>query len=153
VAVDHARNGRLKDKPAETTAEGTEEDVEKDSETVSLHGGADGHPAEESGNRLNDGIEQRRVHGSSSPNGPNLELKPHHSPGAIALCCDSRDARAVWIVDGNKTVANRAAISAPMICAATNAGTWLIAIPAKVVVKPRASVTAGFANEVDEVNQ
>ena len=86
-------------------------------------------------------------------NGPKLEFKSRHSPGAIALCRDSRGALAVWIADGNKTVDNRAAISAPTIWATTNAGTWLIAIPAKVVVKPRASVTAGFANEVDEVNQ
>jgi hypothetical protein len=35
----------------------------------------------------------------------------------------------------------------------TNAGTWLIAIPAKVVVKPRAKVTAGLAKDVDAVNQ
>jgi hypothetical protein len=40
-----------------------------------------------------------------------------------------------------------------MSCAIINAGTWFIAIPAKVVVNPRANVTAGFANEVDAVNQ
>ena len=32
-------------------------------------------------------------------------------------------------------------------------GTWLIAMPEKVVVKPRARVTAGLANEVEDVNQ
>ena len=34
-----------------------------------------------------------------------------------------------------------------------NAGTWFIAIPAKVVVNARANVTAGLANEVEAVNQ
>ncbi len=32
-------------------------------------------------------------------------------------------------------------------------GTWLIAMPEKVVVNPRASVTAGLAKEVEKVNQ
>src|SRR6516225_3697203 len=45
------------------------------------------------------------------------------------------------------------ATSAPTTCATMNAGTWFMAMPAKVVVKPRASVTAGLANDVDEVNQ
>ena len=31
-------------------------------------------------------------------------------------------------------------------------GTWLIAMPAKVVVKPRARVTAGLAREGDDVS-
>jgi hypothetical protein len=66
---------------------------------------------------------------------------------------DLRTPLAGRIADGKRNVAMEAAINAPTICAATNAGTWLIAIPAKVVVKPRASVTAGFANEVDDVNQ
>jgi hypothetical protein len=46
-----------------------------------------------------------------------------------------------------------AAIAAPTSCAATKPGTWLSAIPANVVVSPRASVTAGLANDVEEVNQ
>ena len=46
-----------------------------------------------------------------------------------------------------------AATAAPASCAMTNAGTCSIAIPANVVVKPRANVTAGFANDVDDVNQ
>jgi hypothetical protein len=32
-------------------------------------------------------------------------------------------------------------------------GTWLTAMPANVVVNPRASVTAGLAKDVDAVNQ
>jgi hypothetical protein len=34
-----------------------------------------------------------------------------------------------------------------------NAGTWVMSIPEKVLLKPRASVTAGFAKEVEAVNQ
>ena len=42
---------------------------------------------------------------------------------------------------------------APISCATMKAGTCAIAMPAKLVVKPRASVTAGLAKEVDAVNQ
>jgi hypothetical protein len=41
----------------------------------------------------------------------------------------------------------------PIICAATKAAIDAGAMPAKVSVKLRAIVTAGFANDVDEVNQ
>jgi hypothetical protein len=54
---------------------------------------------------------------------------------------------------GKSADATSAAVEAPINWAIMNAGTWLIAIPEKVVVKPRAIVTAGLANEVDEVNQ
>jgi hypothetical protein len=53
----------------------------------------------------------------------------------------------------NRPITIAAAASAPSTCMITNAGTWLIAMPANVVVKPRASVTAGFANDVEDVNQ
>ena len=43
--------------------------------------------------------------------------------------------------------------SMPSSCAATNAGTPLGAMPAKVFDHARAMVTAGLANEVDAVNQ
>jgi hypothetical protein len=49
----------------------------------------------------------------------------------------------------NKKVAHKA----PAICAAMNNGTSDGRIPAKVSDKERAIVTAGFANEVDAVNQ
>ena len=42
---------------------------------------------------------------------------------------------------------------APISWATMKPGTWLMAIPANVVVNPRASVTAGLANEVEDVNQ
>src|SRR5688572_3455395 len=42
---------------------------------------------------------------------------------------------------------------APTSCAMTNGAMCAGLMPAKVVVNPRASVTAGFANEVDAVNQ
>src|SRR5438477_9287858 len=43
--------------------------------------------------------------------------------------------------------------AAPITWQATKPGTLPTPIPAKVLVKPRASVTAGFAKEVDAVNQ
>src|SRR5262245_18936120 len=55
--------------------------------------------------------------------------------------------------DGNSAEETIAPTAAPTSCAITNAGTWFIAMPAKVVVKPRASVTAGLANDVEAVNQ
>jgi hypothetical protein len=42
---------------------------------------------------------------------------------------------------------------APASCAATNAGAEEGAIPAKVLDKLRAMVTAGLANDVEAVNQ
>jgi hypothetical protein len=48
---------------------------------------------------------------------------------------------------------NTVATAAPTACAATNIGTSASRIPENVSVKARANVTAGFANEVDEVNQ
>lgn len=49
----------------------------------------------------------------------------------------------------NVKVATTAAIS----CAAMKAAMWAGSIPEKVLLIPRAIVTAGLANEVDEVNQ
>ena len=40
-----------------------------------------------------------------------------------------------------------------MICATTNVGTSIGRIPAKLFVNALATVTAGFANDVDAVNQ
>ena len=45
------------------------------------------------------------------------------------------------------------AARAPTTWAAMNPGASAGAMPAKVSVKDRAIVTAGFANEVDDVNQ
>ena len=47
----------------------------------------------------------------------------------------------------------RVAASAPAICASMKPGTSTARIPANVSVMDRATVTAGFANEVDAVNQ
>ncbi len=49
----------------------------------------------------------------------------------------------------NKNVAVRA----PTICATMKAGTSKGWIPAKVSLSDRATVTAGFANDVEDVNQ
>ena len=53
----------------------------------------------------------------------------------------------------NSTAQVAAATAAPTSCAAMKPGTWLSAMPANVVVKPRASVTAGLAKDVEDVNQ
>ena len=42
---------------------------------------------------------------------------------------------------------------APANCDKINIGMWERSIPLNVLVKPRAIVTAGFAKEVDAVNQ
>jgi hypothetical protein len=42
---------------------------------------------------------------------------------------------------------------APEICPPINSGTLLGEIPAKVSVMARAKVTAGLANDVEDVNQ
>ena len=47
----------------------------------------------------------------------------------------------------------KVAANAPAICAAMNPGTSVGRIPANVSLRHRAIVTAGFANEVDAVNQ
>jgi hypothetical protein len=43
--------------------------------------------------------------------------------------------------------------AAPATWERTNPGTLAMPIPANVSVKPRARVTAGLANDVEEVNQ
>jgi hypothetical protein len=48
---------------------------------------------------------------------------------------------------------NNAAAIAPATCPPINSGTLLGEIPANVSVIARAKVTAGFANDVEEVNQ
>ena len=45
------------------------------------------------------------------------------------------------------------AATAPAICAQTNGSTSTGRIPANVSLKARATVTAGLANDVDDVNQ
>src|SRR6185503_625283 len=53
----------------------------------------------------------------------------------------------------SSAVASARPSAPPIACAATNAGTSLGSMPANVSVSARASVTAGLANEVDDVNQ
>ena len=57
------------------------------------------------------------------------------------------------LADPNRLVINAAPRSAAVICAATKPTTEVGAMPAKVSVKDRASVTAGFAKDVEAVNQ
>ena len=55
--------------------------------------------------------------------------------------------------DRNSHVKSAVATSAPSSSAAINAGTSRGAIPANVLLNERAIVTAGFANDVEAVNQ
>src|SRR5689334_15677892 len=56
-------------------------------------------------------------------------------------------------MSGRRKRASATATSAPQICATTNAGTLLGAMPAKVLLNVRPTVTAGLAKLVDDVNQ
>ena len=49
--------------------------------------------------------------------------------------------------------ASNSPVSAPPSWEAINAGTWAGAMPAKVSLSDRAMVIAGFAKDVDAVNQ
>jgi hypothetical protein len=49
--------------------------------------------------------------------------------------------------------ASKVAVAAPTICAAMKPGTSEGRMPEKVLLAARASVTAGFANDVEDVNQ
>lgn len=53
----------------------------------------------------------------------------------------------------NNQLKTNVADNAPQICASKNIGTFPGLIPAKVFETERANVTAGFANEVEAVNQ
>jgi hypothetical protein len=55
--------------------------------------------------------------------------------------------------DGKSQLNKKVAAKAPANCAAIKAGASASRMPAKVLVAVRASVTAGFANEVEAVNQ
>ena len=55
--------------------------------------------------------------------------------------------------DGTSQRKRRVATAAPMSCARIKPGTSEGRIPAKVSLAARARVTAGFANEVEAVNQ
>src|SRR5438477_12755371 len=54
---------------------------------------------------------------------------------------------------GSSQRKSRVAVTAPANCAAMDAGTSTGRIPAKLLENARARVTAGFANEVEAVNQ
>jgi hypothetical protein len=55
--------------------------------------------------------------------------------------------------DGTSHRNRMVAVAAPAAWATTNAGTSAGRMPAKVSVDARATVTTGFANDVDAVNQ
>ena len=82
-----------------------------------------------------------------------------------ALVVDRRDARSVADLRqarrerahvrgaGTSQPKSQVAAAAPATCASTKLGTSAGRIPANVSLAARARVTAGFANEVEEVNQ
>ena len=70
----------------------------------------------------------------------------HYSPGAMTCVEDVPCA-------GKSAMDSQAPSAAPTSWAAMKPATSPRAIPAKVWVKPLASVTAGLANDVDAVNQ
>src|SRR6267378_4957776 len=67
--------------------------------------------------------------------------------------CDIKMSSAVSDIEGMNHRDRNVAAIAPAICTAMKAGTSAGRMPAKVFEKHLASVTAGFANDVDEVNQ
>src|ERR1700674_1983294 len=67
--------------------------------------------------------------------------------------CGRRMSSAVSGNEGMSQRINTVAAIAPHICAAMKKGTSTGRIPAKVSDTARAMVTAGFANDVDDVNQ
>src|SRR5438093_11468339 len=62
-------------------------------------------------------------------------------------------ATSIVFLSGKSQDQSRVAAKAPVNCAAMKAGASTGRIPEKVFVIDRASVTAGFANDVDAVNQ
>jgi hypothetical protein len=62
-------------------------------------------------------------------------------------------AEACSLIDGISHLKSSVAANPPANCAPTNPATSVGLMPEKVFVAERARVTAGFANEVDAVNQ
>jgi hypothetical protein len=74
--------------------------------------------------------------------------------GAFARISDVNDDRFAWALCGRSSQVNSTvAATAPAVCATTKPGTSMGRMPAKVLVTALAGVTAGLANDVDEVNQ
>src|SRR5205814_6297428 len=67
--------------------------------------------------------------------------------------CGTTTSSAACPACGYSTASRPMPARRPASCAATNAGTEAGTMPANVSVNARPTVTAGLANEVDEVNQ
>jgi hypothetical protein len=67
--------------------------------------------------------------------------------------CSTSTLAALSGIEGTNHLKSSVAANAPASWAATNPPTSAGLIPAKVFVMDRATVTAGFANEVEAVNQ
>jgi hypothetical protein len=77
----------------------------------------------------------------------------HVPPQALDRVCGQNDAFTLNFSVWNSKRANPNAANAPANCAKTNPGASMGRIPENVLVSDRAMVMAGFANEVDAVNQ
>ena len=86
-----------------------------------------------------------------------MKLPENHMSGnATNQAVGFAGARISWALVSRLGTSQRkrnVAAIAPRSCAATNGGTSRGRIPANVSDRERAMVTAGFANEVEEVNQ
>src|SRR5689334_17167841 len=80
----------------------------------------------------------------------------HLTPGGVASAKNQNSFSLAHIVSRGFESNHRnkaAATIAPHICAAMKLGASMGLMPAKVSLTERASVTAGFANDVEAVNQ
>src|SRR5918999_4798806 len=90
-------------------------------------------------------------------NSPQCSAKPNFWRGVMA----GNNVSAGWPIDGyfgslqlaSSQRENAVPKAPPITCPPMKSGTLSGDIPAKVSVMARASVTAGLANEVEEVNQ
>jgi len=95
----------------------------------------------------NRGVERkRRFEGERSKRSERQTCEPH-----AARC--SRSKADIHALSVQSQRANNVATAAPISWATTKAATPAGAIPEKVLDKARATVTAGFANDVEAVNQ
>ena len=72
---------------------------------------------------------------------------------AFSELCGRTASSAARAAEGNRIRRRPRPTAAPASCARTNAGTEDGAMPAKVSLKMRPTVTAGFAKDVEQVNQ
>src|ERR1044071_6905081 len=84
--------------------------------------------------------------------GPSVNARKDDGIHWVTLC-GTTTSSALAGSDGISQRNRSVAVTAPATCPAINPGTSAGRIPAKVSVRARATVTAGFANDVEAVNQ